>query len=172
MRLYTARYRNPSLPKLVERHGMVAVRITRGAPKMALPFEVEEIQELAPPGWVFGMEDDAKAAKGYRACLYRLTVDKLLARFREISARHGGADLMLLCFERLEAAHVGPPRQVCHRQTFALWWEAQTGEVVEEIPDTVAGSMEFVRRREEEDELARLGDEYEVLTDTQQEVAA
>jgi rubrerythrin len=54
----------------------------------------------------------------------------LTERFEDVSARHGGERLVLLCFEDVLAG------ESCHRRTFAQWWEEQTGQEVPELdPD-------------------------------------
>jgi hypothetical protein len=66
----------------------------------------------------------------YLARLEKLGVEEIRRQLVEISARHGGKDLVLLCYEDVlrEGDHV------CHRRAFSSWWEEKTGEVVDELP--------------------------------------
>lgn len=92
----------------VYRPGMeVAVRITLGCPPRWFRYPHEEIRALAPPPRVFRIEDDEEFRRKYRHHLYRVTPEKLRQAFAEISERHGGERLVLLCFEANPAE--------CHR---------------------------------------------------------
>jgi Protein of unknown function, DUF488 len=108
----------------------VAVRITLGRPPRWFTYPHEEICALAPPYRVSRIEDASEFRRKYRHHLYRVTADRLRIIFEEISERHGGKRLVLLCFEANPST--------CHRSMFAEWWEQQTGQHVEELPESRA----------------------------------
>ena len=104
----------------------VPVRITLGRPPRWFSHEHEEVRLLAPPPAVFRLEDDKEFEAAYEQHLNAVGAERLAGRFRDLSEKHGGRRLVLLCFEsRVED---------CHRGQFARWWARQTGEVVEELP--------------------------------------
>lgn len=129
MRLYTSRWQNRTL----ESSDVVAVGISRGAPRFRVGYRYRRLPDLYPDGWMFGIEDDARFEKVYVAKLDRLGVDRIMEGLGKISDKEGGADLALLCYE-------ADPAQ-CHRSMFARWWESETGEVVEELPDAGKGRV-------------------------------
>lgn len=93
----------------------VAVRTSVGKPR-GWTGPLEYVPEVAPLG-IFGRDlpwPEYEAA--YLARLDRIDVTDLLRRFDDLSARHGGRPLVLLCFEK------DPER--CHRSLLARHLEA------------------------------------------------
>ena len=127
MKLWTSRWSNRAL----ESSDVVAVGISRGVPRFRLGYRYRRLMDLAPDGWMLGIEDDAKFGKVYAAKLDRLGVARIAGLLRAISEEEDGADLCLLCFEADPAE--------CHRSTFSSWWTAKTSEVVDELPDAGKG---------------------------------
>ena len=103
----------------------VAVRITLGRPPRWFGHPHEEVRLLAPPPAVFRLKDDAAFEAAYEQHLNAVDVERLSQRFRDLSEKHGGRRLVLLCFEADVAE--------CHRGQFARWWFQQTGQEVPEL---------------------------------------
>ena len=113
MKVYTSYYskisRNP--------RGLVPVRVSTSAPSW-FPFELEEIPELYP-GWdlVSGIKngslDKEAYERIYRDKLKRLDKDHIIQVLNDISQRHQGRDLVLLCYEKTG--------DFCHRPFIAEW---------------------------------------------------
>jgi hypothetical protein len=106
----------------------VPVRTSVGSPKWWAGPPLEHIRRVTPYG-VFGViEDRDEYAAAYLDCLDAAGVDALHERFSSLSAKHGGAPLVLLCFEDLTNPHAW-----CHRQLLASWIEDRLGLVVPEL---------------------------------------
>lgn len=126
--LATSRYRD------FDKRMGVPVRITLGRPRMLLAYDLlEEIRLLAPTPSEFKLRGD-EFDKVYVARLEKIGVVRLRSIFEEMSERHGGRRLVLLCFENTLQG------ELCHRRMFARWWLDQTGEEVREI-DPFSGEM-------------------------------
>lgn len=126
MLLFTSRYGNKNLPKDV-----VPVGITLGKPKFKLNYEVAAyLRDLAPDGSMFKINDRAEFTPKFFRKLDRIGVDEIRRQLENVSKRHGGKNLVLLCFE-----DVTKPGEWCHRLVFAEWWEARTGQKIDELPD-------------------------------------
>jgi hypothetical protein len=126
-RLYTARYANPTLAD----HAAAKVRISLGYPRFPLRYQLAgTIGQLAPDRSYF--KDPEAVFRGlYKADLLRRGGTEYFAKlFIEIAERAGVDALALLCFEDLRR-----PNVFCHRRIFAEWWEARTGQEVEELPE-------------------------------------
>jgi len=109
----------------------VAVRITLGRPPRWFGHPHEEVRLLAPPPAVFRLKSDADFEAAYEQHLNAVGVERLERRFRDLSKKHGGRRLVLLCFEsRVED---------CHRGQFAGWWSEHTDEGVPELDDWPTG---------------------------------
>lgn len=87
MRLYTSRWQNRTL----ESSDVVAVGISRGAPRFRVGYRYRRLPDLYPDGWMFGIEDDARFEKVYVAKLDRLGVDRIMEGLGKISDKEGGA---------------------------------------------------------------------------------
>ena len=103
----------------------VAVRITLGKPPRWFAYPHEEIRLLAPPPRVFRLKDDKAFEEAYGQHLEAVGVERLMKQFQDLSEKHDGRRLALLCFE----ASV----EDCHRGQFAKFWESRTGEAVPEL---------------------------------------
>jgi hypothetical protein len=122
VKLFTSRYQHRGL---ADRDDLVKVRTTRGAPRWRLAFALDRCAELTPSREVFGAENWKER---YVSQLDGIGVERTRRRLEDISARHGGRDLVLLCFEDVLAG------EDCHRRSFAQWWFDKTGEEVPELP--------------------------------------
>ncbi len=129
MRVVTARYAN----RLgIVGSGAVPVQMSVGVPDWPLGFTVAAtLLEAAPAPWTVRMADADEFRRVYLAKLERLGVARLRQALHAICERTGKDALALLCFENVASG------ATCHRRIFAEWWERETGEVVEELPDTV-----------------------------------
>lgn len=123
MKLFTSRWANRDLEKL----DAVAVGISRGAPRFPVRYRYRRLMELAPDGWMLGVDDEDRFERAYTRKLDKIGADRIGELLRAISDEAGRADLALLCYEDVHAG------QVCHRSMFARWWTAQTGQRVEEL---------------------------------------
>lgn len=121
--LYVSRFSNPVLKS----GDYTAVRISLGAPKWPLGYNIAgEIKELMPFG-LLQINDQALYEKRYRDRLNRIGHD----RIQEVLDSFGvDKPVVLLCYEDIR-----DPSQWCHRTMFAQWWLEQTGEIADELPD-------------------------------------
>ena len=124
--LFTRRWQNRAL----ETAPVVAVGISRGAPKFRVGYRYRRLPDLYPDGWMFGIEDDTRFNEAYRRKLERLGVERIAAQLERISEEESRRPLALLCFE-------ANPAQ-CHRSAFAEWWEERTGQEVPELQFSVS----------------------------------
>jgi hypothetical protein len=125
VRLYTARFANETLAT----HPAAKVQISLGAPKFPLPYNLHQVLELAPAGWMLQLEEP-KFAIAYARKLDRLGVRRIQTALEEV-ANDAGA--VLLCYENLTK-----PGVWCHRRNLAAWLEQQTGHPVAELGDVPA----------------------------------
>jgi hypothetical protein len=110
--------------------GLVAVRISRGAPRWKLRYELAgAIKSLAPSKDLYAKRGSPEFEAEFIQQLDALGTELLSDEFRTISDGHGGAGLVLLCFEDLDELGEGS----CHRRMFARWWEARTGRSIPEL---------------------------------------
>lgn len=107
--------------------GTGRVGISQGVPKGGVPKGYLEMKKLAPTWGMVKMKDQAL----YRECYFR----DVLSKFKPIDIHdqlmqmHGGADVVLLCWER-------PPwtdSNWCHRRMLSDWFEEGLGLVVDEV---------------------------------------
>ncbi len=106
----------------------VPVQTSIGRPKFPLRYDLtEQAKRLMPWGLLSADLSEADFTAHYRARLDKVGVDALRRLFYVISGRHGGARLILLCFEDVNAG------KFCHRRVFAAWWEERTGHHVPEL---------------------------------------
>lgn len=121
--LYTSRFSNPELKS----GKYTAVRISLGAPKWPLGYEIAgTINDLMPYG-LLNIQDKELYERKYRERLDRVGVDRI---YRQIQAFDSGKPVVLLCYE-----DVRDPLQWCHRTMFAKWLLEKTGEIADELPD-------------------------------------
>ncbi|GAA1919607.1 DUF488 family protein [Streptantibioticus ferralitis] len=128
--LFTNRYQ-----EFVPAQG-VPVRITLGAPRFRLPYQLTySVRELAPRREYF-TKSLAEFTTAYRADLDRLGAARIASLLKEIARKEGDHRLVLLCFEDLSDAKLW-----CHRRIFAAWWKDVTGDAVRELAP-MAGQYE------------------------------
>jgi hypothetical protein len=134
LELATARYADFILPM------GVPVQTSIGRPKFPIRYDLtEEAKRLMPWGLVGKGMSDVDFTDHYRARLEKAGPDALRRLFYGISGRHGGARVVLLCFESVHAdlaitrTQRGGIGQFCHRRVFAAWWEERTGHHVPEL---------------------------------------
>lgn len=113
---------------------VVPVAISVGKPK---GFSGESLGLLAPWGIFRRLRGEAFRL-AYREALERAGVERIRRALNAISSRHGGADLVLLCWEDVSKG------ASCHRRIFAEWWEEKTGERVEELTPLEEGERPAV----------------------------
>lgn len=111
-----------------------AVRITRGAPRWRLHYQIAgTIPELAPTAREFGIKDGAEFTAAYQVRLTEVGFDRVAELLKATVPR---GRIVLCCFESLSAVALDVPQPyICHRRCFAEWWEAQTGDVVPELSE-------------------------------------
>jgi hypothetical protein len=134
--LWTARYHNP----LVKDSGHAPVRITLGSPRMRLGYALAgEIRELAPPGYLFKINERAVFEPKFFAHLDEVGIERIAEAFTTLHLATS-QDLVLLCFERVDQG------DWCHRLCVAKWWEARTGQAILELPEPEAPAPQTVLR--------------------------
>ena len=105
----------------------VPIRSTVGYPRFWRHGPLWQVTEITPYG-VFGKGFDAGTARS----LYRKRLERhaatIPASLGDITRRHRGRPLVVLCFEDVYAG------QVCHRRWFAEWFEERYGIAVAELP--------------------------------------
>ena len=109
MRVYTSRFHNKQLR---DRPDLVKVAITVGKPRGPVGFEFVEFNWLAPYGRLFRIDDRGEFTVAYFQKLDRIGVAAIRKRLQEISAQHGGKDLVLLCYENLKGGGVVPSASI------------------------------------------------------------
>jgi len=137
MKIYTSRYSNQ---KGIIESGLVPVRITLGKPKFELSYDYDELRMLAPYG-LFGIDDKNEFTRKYREYLNQHGIKKIRKALHEISQKHGGKGLVLLCYEDVHKSG-----EWCHRRLFADWWKDKTGEDIEELPPPYRQESMFDRQ--------------------------
>lgn len=119
--LFTSYWSNPELRKV---HA-AKLCISRGVPRWPLPFRYRRANLLAPSRETFALQSDEAFEREYLRELDEAGAEKIAAMLARISREEGGGPLVLLCWER--------PGEVCHRRTFAQWFEARSGQEVPEL---------------------------------------
>lgn len=123
MLIATSRYHARDL---ILASGLAPVRVTVGAPKFPLGFDLAGASSMLAPHGAFGRDlDDQEFAAVYRQRLDRFGVDAIRSQLQTLAGDAPG--VVLLCFEDVHAG------QSCHRRVFARWWEERTGEEVPEL---------------------------------------
>jgi hypothetical protein len=124
--IHTSRYSNPLVR---QRRDLVKVGVTLVRPRWPLGFDPVWMDDLAP-STMFHLEDK-EFNRQYNAKLEKIGVDRIIRQLKEISAQHGGKDLVLLGYDKVE--YEG--HYVCYRQTFANWFKTKTGVEIKELYD-------------------------------------
>jgi hypothetical protein len=139
-KLYISRYSNKDLAK----SQAVKVGITRGEPRFKLSFSLKgNITLLAPPRSIFNMTDKAAFRRKYFEYLDGVGVSEA-KRVLEQFGYGVEKEMVLLCYE--DTTCDDPRKNWCHRTMFAEWWAKNTGQIVEEYPDS--GNFESKRKKE------------------------
>lgn len=128
MAIYTARYGN----KRLREDGYFPVGISLGTPKFKLGYDLrDQCYALAPKGFMLKMEY-GPYREAYFGKLEAIGTNKIIGIVQRLDARaqEEGKSLVLLCYEDLRK-----PENWCHRTLFAEWWQAKTGEVIEELEE-------------------------------------
>lgn len=113
MRVYTSYYAKMSR----DLHGMVPVAISTSVPAW-FPWITENLRILVP-GWdlVMGIKDgritEEQYRERYKAKLAGIDKEKVWKDLKNISARNGNRDVVLLCYEKAGS--------FCHRHLVAEW---------------------------------------------------
>ncbi|MEH0579075.1 MULTISPECIES: hypothetical protein [Streptomyces] len=109
------------------------IRTTVGHPRFPLGYELAGHARLITPTRELLAQNLPKDAYefSYRRILNGHGIDRIHAELAGLSARHGGARLVLLCFDRYD--RLKPPNDWCHREFFAKWYLEQTGEEIPEL---------------------------------------
>jgi len=124
--------------ELVVASGLVPVRITLGAPRWRLPYQLGgTIRMLAPTRDLFAQRGDPGFEERYIAQLEKTGVGTLAHAIDEVSEEHGGRGLVLLCFEDVSVHG----ESSCHRRMFARWWQSKTGQHVGELAGCPQGPV-------------------------------
>lgn len=116
MKIYTSYYKRFDSQGLFY-NNMIPVRISTSMPNWFY-YDAYSIPELYP-GWDLvngikgGTITEAEYAAIYKDRLSLLNKELILTKLREISDKHNGADLVLLCYE--------VPGKFCHRHLVAEW---------------------------------------------------
>ena len=123
MLIATSRYQGHSA---ILASGLAPVRVTVGAPRFRLGFDLAGACTMLAPYGAFGRDlDDEEFAAVYRQRLDRFGVDAIRSELKTLAGDAPG--VVLLCFEDVHAG------QSCHRRVFAQWWQERTGEEVPEL---------------------------------------
>lgn len=134
MRLFTSRYQNQELAR---RPDLVKVGITLGKPRMPLRYEIDEyLRMLAPNPKIFHINDIFEFLPAFVEQLDKHGIDKIMYVLKQISQRHGGRDIVMLCFEDCRIKpNTDPPEMVewCHRLIVAGYIQWKTGQNVWEL---------------------------------------
>lgn len=126
-KIWTARFTNRTLKASP---GIAKIGITVGQPRFPLGYELaDRFKELAPWG-IYKMTDQGAFEDAYRERLEAVGVAAIKRRLRRVAKRANADAVVLLCYE-----DVRDPEKHCHRRTLAEWWEEQTGEAIEELPE-------------------------------------
>jgi hypothetical protein len=124
MQLTTSRYQARDL---IVASGLAPVRVTLGAPKFALGYELAgEVRELAPRWGIFRLPWE-RFAPAYVEQLDTLNWPQIEERLAQIAGVSRAVGCVLLCFEDVSAG------ERCHRRLLASHWERRVGTCVPEL---------------------------------------
>ncbi|MBT3167986.1 hypothetical protein HTV80_33595 [Streptomyces sp. Vc74B-19] len=109
------------------------IRTTAGFPRFPLGYELAGHARLITPTRELLAQNLPRDAYefSYRRLLNGHGIQRIYAELAALSARAGGARLVLLCFDRLDK--LKPADAWCHRTMVATWWLEQTGEEIPEL---------------------------------------
>lgn len=138
MKIYTSRW-SYDIP-----HEYRAIGISVGVPKWQLSYGYAEYDPLKPYGLFKKYSGEEFKAK-YFEVLDKLGVDRIRFELELLSEQSGYKDIVLLCWENVLQG------KSCHRRYFAEWWEANTGEAVEELEVALGTSKKEIPMPEQLD---------------------
>lgn len=130
--IYTSRYSNPEL----KTGNYTPVRISLGAPRWKTAYTLAGvIKELMPTG-LFRISELEEFCPKYCKLLDSFGVDIIREQLKHYESF--GKPVVLLCFEDIRKGG----ENWCHRNVFAKWWQARTGEIITELKDDSAFKVE------------------------------
>src|SRR5262245_34612286 len=124
--IWTSRFQSA---EAIIRSGLAPVRITVGAPRWRLGYDLAGIiPEAAPDRSILHMSDEAEFRRRY---LEKLAghEQEILNQIDAIATTAGKAGVVLLCFEDLSSGTLW-----CHRRMLADALAAVTGQEIRELP--------------------------------------
>jgi hypothetical protein len=127
-RLFTGSYR------LAQGSGLAVIQTSLGGPKW---YEPDGELHLLKPWGLLDVTDMDEFATRYVPRLERYGVEKIERAFRSLIREHGGP----LCLTCHEADH-----RLCHRSTFADWWEFRTGERIRDLSEIEPAERRALRQ--------------------------
>lgn len=127
--IFTSRFTNSELKE----NRYTTIRISLGTPKWNLGYQLDgAIEDLMPFGLLKTYSHDKELFK--QAYFKRLDAKGVKRIANQLMAYASlGRDIVLLCYEDITK----DVDNWCHRTMFAEWWEARTGEKIEELHDPV-----------------------------------
>jgi len=123
VRIYTSRYQNKALAEV----DAVKVGISVGGPRFRIDYRVVRLSDLAPRFPMLKLRGE-EFRREYRAYLHRLTTPRIVQLLEQLSHDNGDSDLVLLCFEDVNAG------MLCHRRYLAEFLRAEAGLEIPELP--------------------------------------
>lgn len=131
MRIFTSRYQNKQLADFPA----LKVGISIGAPRFKIAYPVIRLKELMPRYPMMKLHGD-EFKLVYLAYLQSLTAARVIALLEQTSRANGDADLVLLCFEDVNAG------QLCHRRYLAEFLVHHLGIEIPELPTNAEASLQ------------------------------
>lgn len=123
----TARYSN----KAINNEKYTPVQVSVGTPKFPLHYHLKDRCMIITPAYqIIKIEDEEEYKKQYIAQLEKHGIEKIRWVLRQMA--EPGKQIVLLCYEDVRKEGVW-----CHRRMFAEWYEAKTGNKVEELEEPV-----------------------------------
>jgi hypothetical protein len=134
MRIFTSRWSEKSLK---DRPDLLKVGVSLGEPKWPLPYKHVSCRLLNPLPIALKLPD-GEARMSFLEKMQRVGVSRVKEEFKKIEEASGGMDIVLLCWENVWKG------EGCHRRWFAEWWEKETGEIIEELPEVATAPIPVV----------------------------
>jgi hypothetical protein len=106
----------------------VPVRTSNGFPRYVRYPLTASMPGIMPERHTIKWTDRERFWTHYSRKLNSIGVDDLRGAFQTIADTFGDHRLVLMCYE-----DISTPGKWCHRQMFAQWWIAMTGEPVIEL---------------------------------------